>query len=568
MPNYRENIRGKVAAFQQGTKGGVVEKVQSTLDTVMQLPETGPEARVTESGMQPPNVREPLAVSIRPEEGPEAALNKVLASLAAVSPVLEGLVTGAFALILVIFMLISREDLRNRLVSFAAKGSLAKTTKALDDAGQRISRYLTMQLIINGTYGLAVGISLLLLGVPYAPLWGLCATVFRYIPYIGPWIGAVLPISISLITSPGWSQVLLVIGVFLVLELISNNVMEPWLYGHGVGVSVVALLISAAFWTWIWGPIGLILATPLTVCLAVIGRHVPELGFLDRLLGDRPALLPQAAFLQRLLARDDREAAKIIRKYMGEHRPESVYDEVLVPALTMTRHDRTLGNMLAEEEAFVIKATRTILKEISPSRGLNTCGANVSETGEEAGKTKGASSGPDGPSYQTQSSVPDVAQETSASDAPSLPMTTILGCPANQEAEELTLHMLHQLTGPAQAPVKVLSTRMLASEVVEQVRQLRPAVVVIAVLPPGGLVQTRYLCKLLRKRFPELQILVGCWGYSGNLDRIIIKLRLAGALHVMTTLLGMRGHIVSLVTPPPARADVALNPEPQVASSL
>jgi predicted PurR-regulated permease PerM len=565
LPNYRENIREKVAALRQGTQGGLVEKVQSTLETV-RVPREDLEARTAKDGAQPANVQGPIAVRVVPDEGPEKALSTVLTSLSAVSPALEGLATGAFALILVIFMLINREDLRNRLVSFAANGNLAKTTKALDDAGQRISRYLTMQLIINGSYGLVVGISLLLIGVPYALLWGLCATVFRYVPYIGPWIGALLPISISVITSPGWSQVLLVIGVFLVLELISNNVMEPWLYGQGVGISVVALLISAAFWTWIWGPIGLILATPLTVCLVVVGKHVPDLSFLDRLLGDRPALQPYAGFLQRLLARDDHEAAEIVRKYRKEHPPETVYDEVLVPALALARQDRTLSNMDAEEEAFVVQATRSILEEISPSYGDDASCANMSEDDEGTGEVNAASTGQNGDSGRTLGSAIDSARKNGTSDVPP-PLATVLGCPAHLEAEELTLQMLHQLTAPAGVPVEFLSTRMLPSDVVQRVKQLRPAAVVIAILPPGGFAQTRYLCKLLRKQFPELPIVIGCWGYTGNLDRIIVKLRSAGSHHVMTTLLGVQGHIVSLVAPLLQRTDVASKPEPQVVSS-
>src|SRR2546428_319820 len=208
------------------------------------------------------------------------------------SVLLGPLGTAAFIVVLVIFMLLKHEDLRNRLISLVGAGQLSVTTRALDDAGQRISRYLLMQCIINGSYGVAMGLGLFFLGVPYPVLWGFLAAVLRYIPYVGPWIALLFPITISLVAFPGWGQLALVLGLFLLLDLWSNLLMEPWLYGYSIGVSEVGLLVVTGFWTWLWGPIGLVLATPLTVCLVVLGRHVPHLYFFDMLLGSTPALDP------------------------------------------------------------------------------------------------------------------------------------------------------------------------------------------------------------------------------------------------------------------------------------
>ena len=190
-------------------------------------------------------------------------------------------------------MLLKYEDLRNRLIGLVGSGQLTVTTRALEDAGQRISRYLLMQFIINGSYGLVAGLGLFFLGVPYAVLWGFLAAVFRYIPYVGPWIAAFFPITISLVAFPGWGQLALVIGLFVLLELWSNMLMEPWLYGQSIGVSEVGLLVVTGFWTWLWGPLGLVLATPLTVCLVVLGRHVPHLHFFDMLFGMRRPSTPR-----------------------------------------------------------------------------------------------------------------------------------------------------------------------------------------------------------------------------------------------------------------------------------
>lgn len=557
LPKYQQNIRGKIMSLSQGTSGGALEKVQETFEEATRQAGEDLEKAVKTGKEQSSQAQEPVSVRIVPDEGAEKALFGAMASLVAISPALADLATAGFTLVLVLFMLIDREDLRNRLVSLTAEGSLATTTKALDDAGQRISRYLIMQLIINGTYGLAVGIGLLIIGVPYALLWGLCAAVFRYIPYIGPWVAALLPLTISLITSPGWTEVLFILALFLVLELLSNNIMEPWLYGHGIGVSVVALLVSAAFWTWIWGPIGLILATPLTVCLTVIGKYVPALAFLDRLLGDRPALQPHAAFLQRLLARDDEEAADIVQQYCTDYPPETVYDEVFVPALALTRQDRNRGSMSADEESFILAATKSILAEYSPEArsaaagddASGSLGADADSTGANGVNGRGATTPTtEGLSDFAEAGTEEFEGATSHADREggSPPLIKLLGCAAHQEAEELTLDMLDQLTSPRGFRIEVLSTRTLPSDVVELVGREHPLAVIIAVLPPGGLVQARYLCKLIRRRFPEVWIVVGFWHYRGNLDRVLMKLRSAGAHYVTTTLIGAHDHVLSL----------------------
>jgi predicted PurR-regulated permease PerM len=203
---------------------------------------------------------------------------------------IEPLATAGLVLVLVIFMLLKHGDLRSRLIHLAGHRRLTIATKALEEAGQRISRYLLMQSIINGSFGVAAGFGLFLIGVPYAVLWGFLAAALRFIPYVGPAVSAILPSALSLAVFPGWVQPFLVIGLILLLELSIYMVLEPLLYGQSAGVSAVALLVAAAFWTWLWGPVGLLLATPLTVCLGVLSKYVPQLEFVGMLMGDEPAL--------------------------------------------------------------------------------------------------------------------------------------------------------------------------------------------------------------------------------------------------------------------------------------
>jgi predicted PurR-regulated permease PerM len=300
FPLYETNLN---AAFRP-VEGGLVDKLQHIGSRV-----TGQLNKQSATNPPPPQSqnRAPLPVKIIDNGSPFDL--PILRS--ALGPVVEPLARIGLSIILVFFMLMRREDLRDRVISIMGRGRLTLTTKALDEAGHRISRYLLMQLIVNGTFGFAVAVGLFGIGIPYALLWGLLSAVLRYIPYLGPWLAATLPLALSLLVAEGWTAPALVLALFLSLELICNMLLEPWLYGRGIGVSETATLIMIAFWAWLWGPIGLVLATPLTVCLVVLAKYVPFLNVLDTLLGNQPALEPQIMFYQRLLARDYDEAAEI-----------------------------------------------------------------------------------------------------------------------------------------------------------------------------------------------------------------------------------------------------------------
>ena len=275
--------------------------------------------------------------------------------------------TIAGAVILFTFiMLLRREDLRDRLIRLVGHGQLNVTTQVFEEAADRVSRYLRVQLIVNVTYGVPVGIALYALGIPNAALWGLLATALRFIPYIGAWIAAAMPIALAFAISDGWSLVVWTVAVFVVLELISNNIVEPWVYGASTGMSAMAVIVAAIFWTWLWGAVGLLLAVPLTVCLVVMGRYIPQFAFLSIMLGDQPVLSLQDRFYQRLLARDQEEAAELAEAYVGEHGLEALYEDVLIPVLDLAERDRHNDALSEERTRFVFDSMRTLIGRPDP----------------------------------------------------------------------------------------------------------------------------------------------------------------------------------------------------------
>ena len=369
VPKYTENIKGKVKSLRHLGQGSITSRLDKMVQKITEEWNRPAGTKEGADGDKPavPASEKPTAVVLQPES--PTWLARLPALLSSLLETLGGL---ALALVLVVFMLLKREDLRNRLIRLVSHGQITVMTKALDDAGQRISRFLLMQLIINATVGLSVSLGLLAIGVQYAFLWGFVAAVFRYIPYVGICIAALPPILLSLAMFEGWVQPLLVIGLFLTIELLASNIAEPRLYGHSIGVSEVALLVAAAFWAFLWGPIGLILSSPLTVCMVVLGKYVPQLKFLDVLLGDEPPLDAHVTFYQRLLARDQDEATQLVLAQVKASSPEQVYDDFLVPALNYAKRDRDRDDLTESDEQFILQAIREILEDLGERREAAT----------------------------------------------------------------------------------------------------------------------------------------------------------------------------------------------------
>ena len=502
LPTYRKNIRQKIADIREAGKGGALEKLHKTAEDVKeQFQKKDEPARVQEK---------PREVVVKAEES-----FTFWPVPPAVGPMVERFASAGLVIVLVIFMLIYREDLRNRLIRLIGYGRLTVTTKALEEAGDRISHYLLMQTIINASFGLAIGSAFFLISLPYAVLWGFLAAVLRFIPYIGPFSVAIMPSALSLAVFQGWLWPIVVVGLFLVLELLNNMVLEPLLYGESAGVSKVGLLVAIAFWTWLWGPVGLVLATPLTVCVVVLGKYVPQLDFIGVLMSDQPAMESNISYYQRLLAMDQAEAAEIVEEHLKTHPQEQLFDGVLIPALNYTRRDRELGRLTEDGEQFVFRATREILEDLNSLK----------------------------PQSLSEVSASSKTTTTDGNSPVILPKVHILGCSAQDEADELALLMFRQLLDSTRYEVEIISDAMLTAEVVARIGEKSPAMICIAAVPPGGLAQTRYLCKRLRARFPDLKIAVGRWGRGSEDSNSIL---IAGADRVGTTMIETREQMIQL----------------------
>jgi hypothetical protein len=388
---------------------------------------------------------------------------------------------------MVIFMLLERRDLRDRLIGLIGHGQLVTTTKALDEAGNRVSRQLLMQSLVSVLYGIAVFVGLYFLHVPYPLVWATLGAALRFVPYVGPVLGAGAPTLVSLAALEGWTGPLIVLALFVVLELFTNLVLESVLYAGAVGVSQVVLLVSVTFWTWLWGPLGLLMASPLTVCLVVLGKHVPGLAFVGLLMDDTPSLAPEYAFHQRLVARDQSEAAELIDSHIKTEPPASVYDALLLPALSYAERDRFEHRLSSEEEAAVI----------DPVRELNV---DAAESIRRHADTK--------PAAAVTDPLPPGPRE----------LLRVLGHAVNGAADEVALAMLAHLLDDLPIAMEITGTRMQAVELASLVGDRKISVVCFADLPPSSSSKTRYLARRLRAALPELRIAVGRWGPSALAD--------------------------------------------------
>lgn len=357
IPTYQRNIVAKVQAFSQaGSGNGVFDHLSKVVERVGAEIET----RAVESQDPPGSSRkEPMPVEIITRSNPIQTLGNLIL------PLISPFATAGLVIVLVIFMLLEREELRDRFIRLVGLGDLHRTTAALQDAGKRVGKYLLMQLVVNALYAFPISIGLWALGIPNALLWGMLTLVLRFVPYIGPVIGMILPLFLALAIAPGWSLVIWVGTLFLVTELISNNVIEPWLYGSHTGLSPLAIIISAIFWSWLWGPLGLMLSTPLTVCLVVLGRYVPQFSFLDVLLGNEPVLQPQEKLYQRLLAGDPNEATDYAEEFLEHEYLIDYYENVGLPALLLGETDRQRGVMTEPQIDCVASSMQTLISNLA-----------------------------------------------------------------------------------------------------------------------------------------------------------------------------------------------------------
>jgi predicted PurR-regulated permease PerM len=469
LPSYKENIQKKVAAFQGPSSGALRKAADSVQELSREL--SGTPAAETTVPPQPAKSNRPVAVEV--VEPPPHAL-KSLGNI--LGPLLSPLITAFVVLVFTLFLLMKREDVRARLIRLIARRQLNTVTQALDDAAQRVSRYLLTQFCINAMFGGVIAAGLSFIGVPNAALWGVLAGLLRFIPYFGPIIAGALPFLLALAVFNGWTRPLLTLGFYTLTELMTSHIVEPYVGGARTGISSLAILVAAVFWGSLWGPAGLMLSTPMTVCLLVLGRYVPQLEFLHVLLGDEPGLAPEALVYQRLLAMDQSEAQAVVDNFLKERTPLDLYDLVLIPALRMAEEDRHKGLLDEARESFIAQSISEMIVEIGATR--------------------------------TPAGAPEIRTDL-----------RIISLPASDQADEMTATMLTQVAERAGYPVISLPVANTPSDAVKEIATISPQpgdIVCISALPPFALLNARTMSKRLRSQFPDLKIVVGLWSFSGG----------------------------------------------------
>jgi predicted PurR-regulated permease PerM len=525
LPDYQQNIHTKIQAFK-APQGGTLDrmlKMLSELNRDLSLPSPRPDVSPAEpapsvSTPQPDAAEsKPVPVEVRaPAPNALAILRGLMGS------VLGPMASASVVVVFVIFMLLQREDLRDRFIRLIGARQLTATTRALDEAAAGVSRTLYMQLVINACFGTAVGVGLFFIGVPNAFLWGFLATFLRFIPYAGPTLAAILPTAVAFAVDPGWIKPLLTIALFAVLELITNNVLEPWLYGASGGIAPMGILVAAVFWTWLWGPIGLLLATPLTVCLAVLGRHVPHLEFLNVMLSDQPVLGPAPRFYQRLLATDQEEATALAEDFLKEKPLEELYDAVVIPALSLAEQDRRRGALDETHEQYVFQTMRDLIEELAEEKE----DSKIAATGTEA----------------KEHLDPETELFTTS-------QLTVLCVPAKDEADELAGLMLAQLLSRHGVQTTVLPAKTLAHDVLERVRGHSASILCVSAVAPFGLIAARHLCRRLRREFPERKIVAGLWNVPAGEKDLQNRLAASTADNMVSSLTQAVEQILPLANP-------------------
>ncbi len=513
IPLYAQNIHARIDAFHLPATGQLGQAAKSVQDLIEELTSAGapPPALASRSRKQAKPIvtpATPTPVRIVP---PSASGWAELRDLGA--PVLAPLGRAGMVLIFTIFMLLKREDLRNRLLRLAGLGQLNLMTQALDDASGRVSRYLLMQFLVNAGFGTLFAFGLYCIGVPNPALWGVVAGILRYVPYVGTLVAATLPLALSLAVFDGWLRPALVFLLVASLELIVANFLEPWLYGAHVGISSLALLVSAVFWTVLWGPAGLVLATPLTVCVVVLGRYFPQLSFLHTLLGDEPVLAAEAQIYQRLLAMDQLEAQTIVGEFLKGRPLVELYDSVLIPALSMAEQDRHKGAIDAAREEFLFLSINEMVVEFSEYRSPENA------------------------------ALPEAAKRLNH---------RVLCLPAYDRADETTAAMLAQIL--EQKGFATVSFPLLGPSLNECVASMESGpgdVVCISALPPNAFAPARAMCRQIRERFPKLKVVVCVWGFSGDTVKAMARFERTQPDRLSTSLAEAVEHVQELASPKP-----------------
>ncbi len=473
LPAYQLQIQRKIAA--------VHSPAAQSLEKAFTVVEGISENLATTASTTAPNPQQALA-QIQPVRVIDPSRTQLQSAAELLMSFLRPIGTFGVVIVFTIYLLMKREELRHRILLLAGMGRISVMTQALQDAATRISQYLLMQAAVNAAYGTLFGFGLFLIGIPYATLWAVLAAILRIVPYVGTATCVVLPLVVAVAISSSWATPLMVIGLFLVLELTCANFVEPWLYSTRTGISSLALLAMAIFWTLLWGWPGLILSTPLTVCMVVLGRYVPQMSFLHSLLGTDAELSTEALFYERLLAMDQQEARAVANRFLESNSLVELYDSVIIPSLALVEQDRHQGNLDDVRCNFFFLAIGELIAE------LTDYNSGVPEN--EA---------PPAPHFKTH----DFA---------------VVCISASDQADELTTQMLVQLMERAEHPTLLLQASV-SHEILDSLANEPNTVIFISALPPFAFAQARNICQRVRAHLPSNRIVIGLWNPAEDLDQ-------------------------------------------------
>lgn len=532
LPQYQRNIDRKVRALQVAP-GSPTDRVIHMVRVLEEgiwgrSPSSAPATPIAPSAPAAPSAgttattQNPVPVRlVEPAVTPMGVLANFLSR--ALRPMAEAGMVAVF----VIFMLVGQEDLRDRVIRLIGTGKLSLTTHALTDAAERVSRYLAMQLAVNTGVGLVVGTGLWAIGVPNPVLWGLLALALRFIPYIGIWIAASFPVAVAFAVAPGWAMVLQAFSLFVAAELVTANFVEPYLYGISTGVSSLAVLASAVFWAWLWGPIGLLMSTPLTVCVVVLGRHVPSLEFLSIMLGDEPVLPPSVRYYQRMLALDADEPGELAEEYLRDHTVEDFFERVLLPAVRLAEGDRHHHTMDEERQAFFVEHTRRIIDDVAdhPDPEPRSAGSAARSLARRISERVGGA----GVVIEREPEPVTLAP----ADAPA----AVLCVPVHDAGDGLGAAMMSVLLRRRGIAAKAIPSGRLMGELLDEIGRTPGAgIVSLSAVPPYAMNHLRYAAKRIRARFPQVRIVAGLWDETTEPRTLDPRLTEAGADAVVTTM--------------------------------
>ena len=506
LPRYKSNMRAKIQSVRgTAATNNTLERAADVLQDLgkeLNKPKEAPSAAAVAPKANPVPAQDARPIPVEVRQPPPTALESIAALI---SPLLHPLMTSGIVIIFVIFTLLQREDLRNRLIKLAGSHDLQKTTVALNDAAQRLSRLFLSQLALNSAFGLVIGTGLWFIGIPSAVLWGILAGILRFVPYIGVFIAIVFPLALAVAVDPGWSLLLWTAALFLIVEPLVGQVIEPLLYGRSTGLSPLAVVLSATFWTALWGPIGLVLATPLTICLVVLGRHVENLQFLDVMFGDRPPLSPPQLFYQRMLAEDPAEALDNAEQFLKEMPLVTYYDEVALKGLKLAQADLNRDALDALHVQRIRDSVMELVKELDDHEDQQAKKESAQDVeAASAGPVKGSPVG----------DLPILAKDELAGHWRG--ENPILCVPGRPGLDEAVASMLAQILSK-----HGISTRVEGVDAIANANTFRSGkngieMVCVSFLNTSSLAQMRFTMRRLRRRLPDVTIVLGSWIPENN----------------------------------------------------